>query len=507
MKAFLLYPNRDFDPKSEFPWNHGDLIQDLELDTLWDAMAQDDAFLRDVARSVVLTGLENDLETVLYRQDVLRDCLENIAVVRDIYSIAVEAIEGEKKNWFSFGKYPSTNLWRANEILELFVTQLKKLRTLADSHSSKFRYRGFIRFFKMIQDELGQRYFETISSHLKQTKFADGVFISASLGKGNRGEDYVLRQMDTNEKSWLEWVFPPKLPGFTYELHPRDESGARALSNLRDRGINLVANVLAQSTDHILGFFKMLRTELAFYLACANLHERLSAKGEPTCYPTPSRESVHGFECRGLYDVCLSLNMKDRAVGNGVVGEGKELVMITGANQGGKSTFLRSVGLAQLMMQAGMFTPAEGFRSGLCDGLFPHFKRQEDAAMKSGKLDEELSRMNVIVDRLTPHSIVLFNESFAATNEREGSEIARQIVGALLEKPCRVFYVTHLYDLARSFFERKLKNALFLRAERRADGTRTFRVIEGEPLETSYGPDLYGQIFNHKDQRLKGELS
>ena len=53
--------------------------------------------------------------------------------------------------------------------------------------------------------------------------------------------------------------------------------------------------------------------------------------------------------------------------------------------------------------------------------------------MKSGKFDEELSRMNAIVDNLTPRALILFDESFAATNEREGSEIARQIVSALLE--------------------------------------------------------------------------
>ncbi|EGD50050.1 DNA mismatch repair protein MutS domain protein [Thermoanaerobacter ethanolicus JW 200] len=63
--------------------------------------------------------------------------------------------------------------------------------------------------------------------------------------------------------------------------------------------------------------------------------------------------------------------------------------------------------------------------------------------MKSGKLDEELSRMSDIVDNIKPNSMVLFNESFAATNEREGSEIARQIITALIEKRIKVFFVTH----------------------------------------------------------------
>jgi DNA mismatch repair ATPase MutS len=127
--------------------------------------------------------------------------------------------------------------------------------------------------------------------------------------------------------------------------------------------------------------------------------------------------------------------------------------------------------------------------------LFTHYKREEDVSLKSGKFDEELSRMSDIVDHITPNSMVLFNESFAATNEREGSEIARQIVTALVEKQVKVFFVSHLYDFARGFYDEGLDSAIFLRAERQSDGTRTFKLVQGEPLETSYGADLYKRIF------------
>ena len=82
--------------------------------------------------------------------------------------------------------------------------------------------------------------------------------------------------------------------------------------------------------------------------------------------------------------------------------DGKSLVMITGANQGGKSTFLRSIGLAQLMTQSGMFVGAESLQMNMCDAVFTHYKREEDRAMESGKLDEELARMSEIADHITP---------------------------------------------------------------------------------------------------------
>jgi len=230
-------------------------------------------------------------------------------------------------------------------------------------------------------------------------------------------------------------------------------------------------------------------------MGCLNLYEQLIQMGEPIAIPEPLPAAERRHTLAGLYDISLALTMKQKVVGNDINADGKDLVFITGANQGGKSTFLRSIGLAQLMMQCGMFVPAGSFSANVCRGLFTHYKREEDTSMKSGKFDEELSRMSVIVDRLQPDSMVLFNESFAATNDREGSEIARQIASALLERSIKVFYVTHLYDLAHGFYTKGMDNAIFLRAERQPDGSRTFKLIEAEPLQTSFGVDLYNRIF------------
>ncbi len=304
----------------------------------------------------------------------------------------------------------------------------------------------------------------------------------------------MLRKSPDQKRSWLERFFA-KEPAFTYRVPERDVNGARALSELRGRGINLVANALAQSADHILSFFNVLRAELAFYIGCLNLHDQLADKGEPTCFPEPAPSGERRESFRGLYDVCLALSLDQRVVGNDLDADAKDLMIITGANQGGKSTFLRSLGLAQLLMQCGMFVPAASFSANICDGLFTHYKREEDVTMSSGKLDEELKRLSAIVDAVRTNSLLLFNESFAATNEREGSEIAGQIIAALLEKGIKICFVTHLYELAQGFYDQNLANAIFLRAQRQAGGGRTYKLIEGIPLKTSYGQDLYNRIF------------
>ena len=101
--------------------------------------------------------------------------------------------------------------------------------------------------------------------------------------------------------------------------------------------------------------------------------------------------------------------------------------------------------------------------------------------------------MSAIADHIRRGALALFNESFAATHEREGSEIARQIVSALLDNDVTVFFVSHMYEFARSFL--KDGRVLFLRAERGEDGTRSFRLHKAKPLPKSFGVDLYQQIF------------
>ena len=135
----------------------------------------------------------------------------------------------------------------------------------------------------------------------------------------------------------------------------------------------------------------------------------------------------------------------------------------------------------------GMYTLC--FTAPIRHGVFSHFKKEEDSAMKSGKLDEELSRMNEITEHLQSGSMMLFNESFSATNEREGSEICRQITQALVDNGVEVFSVTHLYTYATAFLDNS--KAQFLWAQRLHSNERTYKVVPGEPMQTAFGLDLY----------------
>jgi hypothetical protein len=515
LKAHLLFPDHDFDFRwavkagaareaadakrplrskdfvweAPFPWQWQDLTHDLALETVLRAMAQDDPLVYEVCRNVLLAAVEGDAPVIRHRQPILEDALAHPQIVRELYGIATEAHERQKKHFLgSLARYPDSVLRESVHLMQSLLELLRKLHQIA--LGQEWKSKGWADLFQMLRANLDDEYLESVEHHLKQLRIQnDTLIISQQVGLGGKGAKTVLHESPFHGPTWwarITSAFMPHPKSYSFSIHPRDDAGIQALSDLRNRGVSLVATALGESAEHVRSFFQMLRAELAFYVGCINLHETLRTRGVATTIPRLSDEEEFSFE--ELTDCSLGLTV-DRVVGNDLRADGKRLIVVTGANTGGKSTFLRSLGLAQLMMQAGMFVSAAEFTGHACHGVFTHYKREEDSSMESGKLDEELRRMSGIVDHLRPGSLLLLNESFSSTNEREGSEIGRQIIEAALARGVSVACVTHQYELANRLAH--LPDSVSLRAERE----RTFKLTPAMPLPTSHGEDIYRRIF------------
>lgn len=129
----------------------------------------------------------------------------------------------------------------------------------------------------MVLEELDEGYLTTVRSYLKDLRFDGGVMVSATLGPGNEIGNHMLRKPNARIAHRLRSVLGPKAPSYSFTLDPRDESGTRALAELRDRGSNFAADALARSAEHVEHFFRVLKQELAFYLGCLNLHHSLES--------------------------------------------------------------------------------------------------------------------------------------------------------------------------------------------------------------------------------------
>lgn len=495
MKAHLLFADADLDRDAE-PLPHAkDLVADLGLNVLLKTMAGGDKSVREIVMTVLLRPL-TEPDAVVHRQQVLADCLAVPDLASGLYELARETIERERgiSRWLLAGR-PEPLLHRSVNVLDMLLDRLRALRAFAAEHAPRVRSSAFRTLFATLATELADDYLVEVEDRIQKLRMSGGMLISARLGDQHESVDLVLRDLPYRRRGLVRRPVLKK-PSYTYTVPDRDDGAMQALADLRDRVTDQAATVAAQSADHVLSFFVALRDELAFYLAAMRLHAALTELGVPTCLPEilPPEPATHA--AIQLADPVLALTSGAAPVGSDLDALGRQLIVITGANRGGKSTFLRAVGIATLLAGAGLFVPADRFTTSLHGAVFCHFRREEDSALRSGKLDEELRRMQRIAAGISPGALLLCNESFSATNEAEGSELARQVVTAFAELGVTVFFVTHLYDFAHGLAVADRPPAVFLRAERGAGGNRPFAIVPGDPLPTSHGVDVFRRVFD-----------
>jgi len=513
MQVHLLHPDRDVallhDDRghaklaASLPVNADELVQDLQLDPLFAVMSAGEDLPDRVARTLVLNGL-TDPDVAGYRQQVLRDCIGHPQVIADLYQLACDAVADQKGVYRTAVRSRSeSRLSSAAQLLGLLLTRLRALREICEQGTSApsenqpsrsgFTSPGFIRFFAQVRDELDDEYLNRVDRLVDGLNFRNGLLTSGALGEGSQGSGYLLRRPDPRRQGLFRRVpLDGKTHAFT--LPAQDEASAVALGELRDRVLRAVSREANEAVDHVLAYFETLQHELAFYVGCVRLHTALTERHCPLGMPTPGPVSSPQWSAADLVDPCLLLHWDVDVVGNGFDADGKELVLVTGANGGGKSTLLRAIGVATLMMRCGMFVPANDFSGPLAGNVFTHFRREEDASMEKGKFDEELSRMSDVAQKIRAGDLLLCNESFSSTNELEGSQIGVEVLTALADSGVRVVMVTHMFDLANTLHRDRGDNTVFLEAERGTHGVRTFKLRPGLPSQTSHAIDLFDRI-------------
>jgi len=500
VKVHLMHPDADFVPSAgdrRPPSWAADAEQDLELGFVLDAASSGDALVWSAVRTAMLTPLTSRA-AVRYRHEVLVDARAHPDVVRALYDLAGKAIAADKSVFSSvFSRRPELVLDRSLRVLTLLVGVVEELRALVAEHGDTFGSRGLLDFVATVRRDLDDAYLAELRETLDHLARKDGLVMSARLATGGATTEQVPRLPRVVGRSLFSHVALRK-PTYSFTVPDRDEAGFEALGALRDRALVGVAGAAASAVDHVLSFFVTLRGEVAFYLGCLGLAARLEELGMPVCLPDVLEPGTDTLDAAGLYDPCLVLRTTQPAVASDVHAEAVRLVVVTGANHGGKSTFLRSVGVAQLLASAGAHVPARELRVSLAGQLFTHWAREEDPALEHGKLDEELARMSGIADRIEPGDLLLSNESFSSTNEAEGSEIGLEVLRALTRAGVRVVAVTHLYDLAHELRTSEDPRAVYLRAPRREGGGRSYRLEPGDPLPTSFARDLYEKEFGRQ---------
>jgi DNA mismatch repair protein MutS len=191
--------------------------------------------------------------------------------------------------------------------------------------------------------------------------------------------------------------------------------------------------------------------EIVFYVAYRDFIDRVArATGLRFCYPEVDPGS-HAIEARRIFDLALadSLGLEGRpVVPNDIELSGAErVVVVSGPNQGGKTTFARAIGQLHHLARIGVPVPGERVRVPLVDQVFTHFERQEQVEDLNSKLEDDLRRIQAILDRATPASLLIMNESFSSTTVSDQLFIGRRVMGRILECGLLCVIVTFLDEL------------------------------------------------------------
>lgn len=494
MRAHLMSPDTDFDADAlpdPLPRHVADMVQDLQVDVVLDAMAGGDETIRSVCRTALLDPPARP-EEIAHRSAVLADFQARPQLLGRLYGIATEALRRPRSLWLISNGRPESLLRRSQTLLAHMAEGLDQLRPaaaeLADAASP-----GLRGFAATVADNLPDDYMADLHATLNVLDRRSGVLMLAGVGADGGVADPDPRVIGTVGRFFHRLGLEGRT--HTWTLPDRDEAGGQALQALRDRALQTVARAAEQASNHVASFFSCLRDETAFYLGCLNLRSRLTAAGMPVAVAQVGGAGRDLLRAEGLYDPGLVLRTGDGVVGNDVDTASHRLLVITGANHGGKTTLLRGIGLAQLLADAGVYVPAARMSVSQARGVYTHWQREEDAGMRHGKLDEELSRISRLADIARPGALLLSNESFASTNEAEGSQIGLEAIRGFAAAGVRVAAVTHLYDLAETIRASGDPAAVFLRAERGEDGQRSYRIPAGPPLPTAYARDFYRREF------------
>lgn len=223
--------------------------------------------------------------------------------------------------------------------------------------------------------------------------------------------------------------------------------------------------------------------EIQFYLAYLQCMVLGRKRGLHFCYPVIS-ETNREISGEDGCDLALQLSLPEqKVVGNTFSWQGRERMMIvTGPNQGGKTTFARMVGQLMYLASLGLPVAARQAEFFLPDHIFTHFERQEAEVTQNGKLQDDIIRIHEILPQLTQKSFLIINEMFASTTLSDAVALGRLIMQAISARDTFCIYVTFLEELA-TFNEKTISMVSEIAADQE---TRTYRLGRRVPDGCAY---------------------
>lgn len=490
-----------------------------------------------------------DSEIINYRLDVLEDFMNVPKLAVTVKKTVDIMLENDRKNIYRLSNPDSfSTLAEALEAYEAYVECMEILHKFYGENKDRLHSAGVRSMFAYFEEQYSDEHYaalkketsklrEMIKGRIRSVTVAinlDETLVPVSAGIIEISpEPYILKpslldriiyhganfQTGKVLKSVKNKYVGNNIDG-EKNINAADKALFEELGSITEGYVDKLCEVLSEYQKITLKDMYSISYQLEHYLGAIELINLCNNSGLKMCRPVIKDAPT---EISGLFDPIYfrearTYNMHNKQqkqiVTNDITfGKDADFYILTGANNGGKTTFIRAVGICFAMAQAGLYVPAESCTLCPADYIYTHFPKEEQTGINASRFTTEIKEFKTISDTITDRSLLFMNESIQSTTPQECVDIAGEMVRIFARIGARGIFATHLLELAEKVDElnngelRSKLESLTVETDE-ATGERKYKVRKGRPSHHSYAKtilDEFGISYDEIEKRLSAK--
>lgn len=437
-----------------------------------------------------------DLATIRYRQEICRDIMDE-TLRNAIKSFADQMIR--VRRYLTLSEQLDHHYHKEGWFLEAALVYEKAISDLEERFSSiVLNSRGLLVFREFLHHYRHSQAFESFSIEAKKVKDSlQRIRYCIILQNGTVRVRRYEGEIDYSVE--VEKTFAKFKQGAVKDYRS-DLSHRVGMNHVEAQILDFVARLYPDEFVALDRFYRRHQSfvdetirrfdrEIQFYIAYLDFIAEIQRKGLSFCFPEVVVE--RSITARQTFDLALAHSLrfeKQEIVPNDFyLREPERVIVVTGPNQGGKTTFVRMFGQLHYLARLGLPVPGKDAQLFLCDRIFTHFEREEDLRNLSGKLYDDLERLHHILDQATSNSILVFNEIFSSTTYEDALFLGKEIMQKISDLDAYCVWVTFLDELS-TFNEKTVSMVSTVKPDNTAE--RTYKIVRQSADGLAYAYSL-----------------
>ncbi len=488
----------------------------------------------------IIREMNDDLDTLSYRLDCIEDFMRQ-PLLSDTFRAIIRRLSDNNSQFRTGGSMSNSFMEIRMRIdgLQEFLDCIDEINAFYLKCKKTIKSQAMINLFSFFENLTKTEDYLTVKSNLEElqkifSKSIKSVTIGINFTADMTPELCGIMEV-SNKKIYPKQNVLDKIllkphvnvdyfPGDVHtnsavKKQPADMDTAlfRELSEYTKEYSRKIASALKGYRELFFTDIGELEHQLDFYDGAVKLINHVRGRGLQMCRPNLLRKDERKMKLKNAFDLCFfrqaasadySKRGDELIICNDISMDDERFYMITGVNNGGKTTFARGTGICQMLAQLGMYVPAEEAEISVTDYIFTHFPKEEEVSIDSSRFTTEIKQLSEICRLITPHSMVIMNESIQSTTPKECLDIAGRHLEILAAAGVRGMYVTHLNDLYANITKINKKKyptkigSLVSVADKKT-GKRLYKIENKPPMNESMAYTVYDSFGAKLDDVLK----